>query len=124
MLNVDSHGAQIPALGFGTYGMSDEQLRKMIPAALKAGFRHIDTAQVYRNEAGVGEGWLASGVSRSELFITTKVWVTNYGLAAFESSVNESLRRLRCDYVDLLLLHWPNPEVALNAQMERLNALV
>jgi 2,5-diketo-D-gluconate reductase B len=124
MLTVHSHGAEIPALGFGTYGMSDDQLLKIIPAALKAGFRHIDTAQIYRNEAGVGEGWLASGVARSELFITTKVWVSNYGPKAFESSVNDSLRRLRCDYIDLLLLHWPNPEVPLKDQLDRLNTLV
>jgi 2,5-diketo-D-gluconate reductase B len=124
MHTVHSHGAEIPALGFGTYGMSDEKLQKIVPAALKAGFRHIDTAQIYRNEAGVGDGWLASGVSRSELFITTKVWVTNYGPEAFESSVNDSLRRLRCDYIDLLLLHWPSPEVPQKDQMERLNTLV
>jgi diketogulonate reductase-like aldo/keto reductase len=104
--------------------MSDEQLRKIIPAALKAGFRHIDTAQIYQNEAGVGEGWIASGVPRSELFITTKVWVSNYGPRAFESSVDESLSRLRSDYIDLLLLHWPNPDVPLEDQMRRLDALV
>ena len=124
MHTVDSHGAQIPALGFGTYGMSEADLHRMIPAALRAGFRHIDTAQVYGNEAGVGEGWVASGLARSEVFITTKVWVANYRPERFESSVDESLRRLRSDYIDLLLLHWPNQEVPLADQIEGLNALV
>src|SRR5271170_4930306 len=111
MHTVQSHGAEIPVLGFGTYGMSNEDLLKIIPAALKAGFRHIDTAQIYRNEAGVGEGWLASGIGRSKLFITTKIWVANYALERFESSINESLQRLQSDYIDLLLLHWPNNEI-------------
>lgn len=104
--------------------MSDAQLLKIIPAAIAAGFRHIDTAQIYRNEAGVGEGWLASGIARSKLFITTKIWVANYGPQEFESSVNDSLRRLRCDYIDLLLLHWPNQAIPLKDQMGRLNTLV
>jgi 2,5-diketo-D-gluconate reductase B len=121
---VSSHGAQIPALGFGTYGMSNAELRTIIPAALKAGFRHIDTAQIYQNEGGVGEGWLASDVARAEVFITTKIWVANYGPERFESSVNESLQRLQSDYIDLLLLHWPNNEIPLGDQIERLNTLV
>jgi 2,5-diketo-D-gluconate reductase B len=124
MHSVHTHGAQIPALGFGTYGMSNAELLKIIPAALKAGFRHIDTAQIYQNEAGVGEGWLASGVARSKVFITTKMWVANYGPERFESSVNESLLRLQSDYIDLLLLHWPSEEIPLREQIERLNALV
>jgi 2,5-diketo-D-gluconate reductase B len=124
MHTVDTHGAKIPALGFGTHGMSDADVQRMIPLALKAGFRHIDTAQVYGNEAGVGAGWVASGLGRSEVFITTKVWVSNYRGERFESSVDESLRRLQSDYIDLLLLHWPNPEVPLAEQIERLNTLV
>jgi 2,5-diketo-D-gluconate reductase B len=104
--------------------MPNAELLKMIPAALKAGFRHIDTAQIYQNEAGVGEGWLASGVARAKVFITTKIWVANYGPERFESSVNESLLRLQSDYIDLLLLHWPNEEIPLKNQIERLNALV
>jgi 2,5-diketo-D-gluconate reductase B len=124
MDSVHTQGAQIPVLGFGTYGMSNAELLKIVPAVLKAGFRHIDTAQIYRNEAGVGDAWLASGIARSEVFITTKVWVANYGPERFESSVNESLQRLRSDYIDLLLLHWPNAEIPLKDQIERLNAVV
>jgi diketogulonate reductase-like aldo/keto reductase len=67
MHTVDSHGAQIPVLGFATYGMSDAVLSRLIPAALNAGFRHIDTAQIYGNEAGVGEAWVASGLARSQV---------------------------------------------------------
>jgi 2,5-diketo-D-gluconate reductase B len=104
--------------------MSDAELLKVMPAALSAGFRHIDTAQIYGNEAGVGEAWLGSGLARSKVFITTKIWVANYGPEKFESSVIESLRRLHCDYVDLLLLHWPSNEVPLKDQIERLNMLV
>ena len=121
---VNVQGALIPALGFGTYGMSSTDMRRMIPAALRAGFRHIDTAQVYGNEAEVGDGLVASGVARSEVFITTKVWVANYGPDRFARSVDESLRRLRTDYIDLLLLHWPSEEVPLRDQIERLNHLV
>lgn len=124
MQTVHCHGAQIPALGFGTYGMSDEQLRRIIPAAIQAGFRHIDTAQLYNNESGVGEAWQDSGVVRSQFFITTKVWVANYGAESFETSVNDSLRRLRTDYIDLLLLHWPSQDVPLKEQIEQLNTLV
>jgi 2,5-diketo-D-gluconate reductase B len=124
MHTVDIHGAKIPALGFGTYGMSETDVQRMIPLALQAGFHHVDTAHVYGNEAGVGAGWVASGLARSGVFITTKVWVSNYRGERFESSVDESLRRLQTDYIDLLLLHWPNREVALAEQIERLNALL
>jgi 2,5-diketo-D-gluconate reductase B len=124
MHTVHSHGVQIPALGFGTYGMADAQLRKIIPVAIQAGFRHFDTAQLYDNESGVGEAWRGSGVVRSQFFITTKVWVANYGAESFESSVNDSLRRLRTDYIDLLLLHWPSEDVPLREQIEHLNTVV
>ena len=124
MQTVHSHGAQIPALGFGTYSMGRPDMVRMIPAALKGGFRHIDTAQIYRNETEVGEGVAASGIPRSEIFITTKVWVSNYPREVFEHSVDESLRKLRSDYIDLLLLHWPNSSVPLAEQIDGLNAVV
>jgi 2,5-diketo-D-gluconate reductase B len=121
---VNIQGARVPALGFGTYGMSSDDMRRMIPAALRAGFRHIDTAQVYGNEAGVGDGLAASGVARSEVFITTKVWIANYAPDRFERSVDESLQRLRSQYIDLLLLHWPSEELPLKDQIESLNHVV
>ena len=86
---VSANGAKIPALGFGTYGMARGDMLRMIPEALKAGFRHIDTAQIYRNEAEVGECVEASGIARENLFLTTKVWVANYPANAFSVSVAE-----------------------------------
>jgi 2,5-diketo-D-gluconate reductase B len=121
---VIAGGAAIPALGFGTYGMERPDMLRMIPAALKAGFRHIDTAQVYRNETEVGECVAASGLPRQELFLTTKIWVANYPERAFARSVDESLRKLRTDYIDLLLLHWPSNTVPLAEQIGGLNEAV
>ena len=121
---VTSNGAAIPALGFGTYGMSRPDMLRMIPAALDAGFRHIDTAQIYGNEAPVGDCVAASGLRRQDVFLTTKVWVANYPPRAFAASVDDSLRKLRTDYVDLLLLHWPSTATALAEQIEGLNAAV
>src|SRR3984893_16783124 len=121
---VSANGAKIPALGFGTYGMTPGHMLRMIPEALKAGFRHIDTAQIYRNEAEVGECVEASGIARENLFLTTKVWVANYPANAFSASVDESLKKLRTDYIDLLLLHWPSDAVPLADQIGVLNAAV
>ena len=122
--DVLANGARIPAIGFGTYGMKREDMLRMIPAALQGGFRHIDTAQIYRNELEVGECTVSSGISRSELFITTKVWVANYPERRFAASVDESLKNLRTDYIDLLLLHWPHDGVPLADQIGLLNDTV
>jgi 2,5-diketo-D-gluconate reductase B len=124
MHDVLANGAKIPAIGFGTYGMARAEMLRMIPAALMGGFRHIDTAQIYRNEAEVGECAVSSGVPRSELFITTKVWVANYPASRFAASVDESLRNLQTDYIDLLLLHWPHNGVPLAEQIGLLNETV
>ena len=124
MQNVHVGNAAIPAIGFGTYGMSAADVYRLIPAALGAGFRHIDTAQIYRNEGEIGECVAASGIPRSEIFLTTKVWVSNYSERLFEASVNESLRKLKTDYIDLLLLHWPGSDVPLAEQIAGLNAVV
>ena len=111
----------IPAMGFGVYRMEPSDVLRMVPHVLLLGCRHIDTAQIYGNEAEVGEGLAASGVPRSHVFLTTKVWIANYGRDAFHSSVDESLTKLRTDYVDLLLLHWPNDQTPLADQIEALN---
>jgi 2,5-diketo-D-gluconate reductase B len=124
MLRVSANGAKIPAIGFGTYGMARPDMLRMIPAALKGGFRHIDTAQIYGNEAEVGESIAASGIPRSEIFVTTKVWVANYPESRFAASVDESLGKLRTDYIDLLLLHWPHESVPLAEQIGLLNETV
>ena len=123
MQNVQVGNAAIPAIGFGTYGMNAADIYRMIPAALSAGFRHIDTAQIYGNEGEIGDSVAASGIPRSEIFLTTKVWVSNYSERSFEASVNESLRKLKTDYVDLLLLHWPGSNVPLVEQIAGLNAV-
>lgn len=121
MHTVTANGAAIPALGFGTFRVSPADTLRIVPHALKLGFRHVDTAQVYGNEAEVGEAIIASGVPRGDIFLTTKVWVTNYPRAAFLASVDESLAKLKTDHVDLLLLHWPNDAVPLAEQIGALN---
>jgi 2,5-diketo-D-gluconate reductase B len=117
-------GANIPVLGFGTYGMSGAKLQNVLVAALSQGFRHIDTAQMYQNESDVGAAIRASGVARSEVFVTTKVWVSNYSRDRFMASVDGSLRELRSDYIDLLLIHWPRGGAPMAEQVEGLNRAV
>jgi hypothetical protein len=94
-----ANGSAIPAIGFGTFGMIRADMLRMIPVSLAGGFRHIDTAQIYGNEAEVGECIQTSGIPRSQLFLTTKVWPANYREPAFTQSVEASLRRLRTDYL-------------------------
>ncbi len=121
---VAANGARIPALGFGTYGMRGSALSDIVPAALHAGFRHIDTAQIYANEADVGRGIAQSGVARRDIFLTTKVWAPNCAPRLMAQSVDESLRKLGTDHVDLLLLHWPNSAIALEDQIGALADVV
>jgi 2,5-diketo-D-gluconate reductase B len=121
---VAANGANIPALGFGTYGMARADMLRMVPEALKVGFRHIDTAQIYRNEPEVGECIASSGIARGNIFVTTKVWVSNYTERAFSASLDGSLKKLQTDYIDLLLLHWPSDTVPLADQIGALNAVV
>jgi 2,5-diketo-D-gluconate reductase B len=121
MHNVDASGASIPALGFGTFRMGGEDVLNIVEDALNSGFRHIDTAQIYRNEAEVGAAISRSGVSRGDIFLTTKVWIDNFRHEAFMASVEESLAKLKTDHVDLLLLHWPNGTVPLAEQTGALN---
>lgn len=123
MHSVSANGANIPALGFGTFRMPDADVQRILPQALKLGFRHVDTAQIYKNEAAVGDVLHGSGIFREEIFLTTKVWVDRVGHDAFIASVDESLAKLKTDYVDLLLLHWPQSEMPLADRMGALNAL-
>jgi diketogulonate reductase-like aldo/keto reductase len=112
MQAIEANGAHIPILGLGTWELQGATQR-VVEQALKLGYRHIDTAQIYENERGVGEGLRASRVPRDQVFITTKVWTTHFAPNDLERSVKESLSRLRMNEVDLLLLHWPNPQVPL-----------
>lgn len=123
MKTISAHGANIPALGFGVFRMTDAEVERVVPAALEAGFRHFDTAQIYQNEAALGRALQSAGARRDDLFLTTKVWVDNYSPARFAASVEESLDKLRVDRVDLLLLHWPADKVAIADQIELLNAV-
>lgn len=102
-----ANGVLIPANGFGVYQVSKEDCTKSVLLALKAGYRHIDTAQSYFNEEQVGKAIEESGIRRGDIFLTTKVWIDNYGEGKTYESVMESLRKLKTDYVDLLLLHQP-----------------
>jgi diketogulonate reductase-like aldo/keto reductase len=113
MINVQSNGATIPILGLGTWDLRAKTCTRIVEQALRLGYRHIDTAQAYENEREVGEGVRAAGVAREDVFITTKVWWTNFSAGALEKSVAESLARLKFPFVDLLLLHWPNSSVPL-----------
>ncbi len=101
-------GAQVPAIGFGTSQLGD--CAEIVAKAIKLGYRHIDTAWKYGSEEGVGKGLKASGVSRSEIFLTTKVSHEYLRADDFARSVDESLKRLQVDYVDMLHIHWPSPE--------------
>ena len=102
-----NNGVEMPILGFGVYQIPKEETKKCVLDAIKVGFRAIDTAQSYFNEAEVGEAIAECGVPREELFITTKVWIDNYGYENCKKSVEESLKKLRTDYIDLVLLHQP-----------------
>jgi len=124
MHSVSANGANIPALGFGTFRMPDDDVLRILPEALKLGFRHVDTAQIYGNEAAVGEVLARSGIPRSDIFLTTKVWIDRVGHDAFIASVDESLAKLETDYVDLLLLHWPQSKMPLAERIGALNDLV
>ncbi len=118
---IETHGARIPALGFGVFRMSDQEVERVVPAALEAGFRHFDTAQIYQNEAALGRALQSAGARRDDIFLTTKVWVDKYHPDRFASSVDESLEKLGVDHVDLLLLHWPGDTVPIADQIAMLN---
>lgn len=116
-----AHGAEIPSLGFGTYLMKEQDAYEGVRHALEIGYRHIDTAQIYGNESEVGRAIARSPVDRDDIFLTTKVWPSNFQAAAFRSSVDASLKRLQTDHVDLLLLHWPKFEGSLEETVDLLN---
>lgn len=122
MHNVNANGATIPALGLGTWTLKGDECAQLVADALSTGYRHVDTARMYQNEAAVGAGLRASGVSRDEVFVTTKVWWTDIAPGDLERSAEASLKDLGLDQVDLLLIHWPNPEIPLEASIRALNA--
>jgi 2,5-diketo-D-gluconate reductase B len=117
---VEAHGARIPLIGLGTWELRGRTCARIVEQALGLGYRHVDTAALYDNEREVGEGLRASGIKRDEVFITTKVWPSDFAPRDLERSAEDSLARLRLPDVDLLLLHWPNPRIPLS---ETLGAL-
>lgn len=101
------NGVEMPVLGYGVYQVTPEECERCVSDAISAGYRMIDTAQAYHNEEGVGNAITKCGVPREELFIVTKVWISNAGYEKAKASIAESLRKLRTDYIDLLLIHQP-----------------
>jgi diketogulonate reductase-like aldo/keto reductase len=120
ILSVEANGAKIPLVGLGTWDLRGRTCARVVEQALRLGYRHVDTAEMYDNEREVGEGIRASGVKRAELFVTTKIWPTHFAPRALERAARDCLTRLRLSELDLLLLHWPNPQIPLE---ETLGAL-
>jgi 2,5-diketo-D-gluconate reductase B len=108
-----NNGHKMPALGLGTWDLRGGTCVSAVMEALRLGYRHIDTAEMYGNEAEIGKALLKSGIPRGELFITTKVWTNHHRAADFKKAAGDSLKRLGIAAVDLLLIHWPNPAVPL-----------
>ena len=100
-----SNGVEMPTLGYGVFMVSPEECERCVMDAISAGYRLIDTAQAYQNEEGVGRAWRKSGLKREDLFIVTKVWISNNGEEKAAMSIDESLRKLQTEYIDLLLIH-------------------
>ena len=100
-----SNGVEMPLLGYGVFQVSPEECERCVSDALNVGYRLIDTAQAYQNEEGVGEAVAKSGIKREDIFLVTKVWISNAGEEKAAKSIDESLRKLKTDYIDLLLIH-------------------
>jgi 2,5-diketo-D-gluconate reductase B len=117
---IEAKGVRIPAVGLGTWELRGRDCTRLVQQAIRLGYRHFDTAQMYGNERDVGEGVRASGVRREEIFVVTKVAPENLSPGALLRSVKDSIGQLRLGEIDLLLLHWPNKEVPLKDTIEAL----
>ncbi len=120
MKYIDIANTKIPVLGYGTWQLRDQECEQGVTKAIEIGYRHIDTAQIYENEAEVGTAIKNSGINRKDIFLTTKIWKSNVGQSNLARSLDESLKKLKTDYVDLLLIHWPVDEVSFSEQMKAL----
>jgi diketogulonate reductase-like aldo/keto reductase len=116
-------GEEVPSLGLGTWRLSGRECRRSVRRALELGYRHVDTARMYRNEREVGEGMRDSGVPRGEVFLVTKVWPSDFRHDAVLRAARDSLGQLGTEYVDLLLMHWPNPDVPLGETLGAMREL-
>lgn len=119
---VMHNGKTIPCIGYGTYKTSEEEVYDAVIAAIKAGYRHIDTAAFYRNEAGVGRAVRECGVPREEIFVTSKVWNTDRGYENTKRAFAESMERLGLEYLDLYLIHWPANKKQFGDEAKKINA--
>ena len=100
-----SNGVKMPQIGYGVYQVTPGECERCVSDALSVGYRMVDTAQAYANEEGVGNAWKKSGIRREDLFLVSKIWISNYGYERAKASIDESLRKLQTDYIDLMLLH-------------------
>jgi len=116
-------GEKVPSLGLGTWRLSGEECRRAVERGLALGYRHIDTAQMYRNEDEVGKGMQSSGVDREEVFLTTKVWPSDFSYGRVIETTRGSLKSLHTDRVDLLLMHWPSRGVPLEETLGAMREL-
>ncbi|SLN64909.1 aldo/keto reductase [Oceanibacterium hippocampi] len=124
MQTISVQGISIPALGFGTWRLAGKEATHLVRSALEIGYRHIDTAQMYGNEAEVGRGIAESGIARDDIWLTTKIWPDNFADGVFQKAAAERLALLKQPYVDLLLLHWPNAEIPLAQTIRALNEVL
>lgn len=120
---ITVNGLRMPRLGFGTWRLSGRDGQRAVESALEVGYRHIDTAQMYGNETEVGAAIAASGVRRDELHVTTKVWNDSLAPRRLRAAIDASLEKLRVDFVDLYLIHWPSPDMDLPVALETMMTL-
>jgi 2,5-diketo-D-gluconate reductase B len=123
MDHLEAHGIRIPRLGLGTFRMQGDICRAAVESALQLGYRHIDTAEMYANEEAIGAAIASSGLARAELHVTTKVWHENLAPDAIRRAFDNSLKKLRLDFVDLYLVHWPSANMSLPKVFETLMKL-
>jgi diketogulonate reductase-like aldo/keto reductase len=121
MHHVNANGANIPAIGLGTWTLTGKAVTQLVADAIRSGYRHVDTATMYDNEKAVGAGLRASGISRDEIFLTTKVWPSDIADGDLQRSVEASLKRLQVDRLDLALIHWPSGTIPLAESIRALN---
>jgi 2,5-diketo-D-gluconate reductase B len=125
MIHIDLiNGGRMPALGFGTWQLRGGECTGAVRQAAEIGYRHIDTAQIYENEAEVGAGIAQSAIPRGEFFVTTKLWMNNLKAARVKQSAEESLEKLGMDYVDMLLIHWPSGSVKMSETLGAMQELL
>jgi 2,5-diketo-D-gluconate reductase B len=123
MQTIQLPNLSVPALGFGTWPLKGDDCRRAVADALTAGYRHIDTARMYANEEAVGQGLADSGLPRESIFLTTKLWHSELTRPQVLDATHDSLKKLGTDYVDLLLIHWPDPAVRLRETLEAMQEL-